>query len=508
MDWICILPPLLAIILALITKRVGVSLGTGIISGCLIASNFSIINSAAVAWNQSSSLFYSDNQIQFDNISLILFSTFIGMMVAILSESGSMLAIVSALSKFAKTRQKTQFTVWLMGVIIFFDDYANTLIVGNTVRPLTDHHRISREKLAYIVDSTAAPVAALAFVTTWIGFELTQIDAGIKNLAISASSTTLFFNSLSYSFYPLLTLGFILTLIISGRDFGPMKTAENKALLTTKPSTVVNEANSPLYKSVLPIAVMLIATIVTLFATGYDSMSSFSIAQTLGNANSYLALLVGSSIGLLFAIALTLLSHSFKAVIRFAWIGAKQIGEPLLILVLAWVLGNVIGELKTAHYLVGLAGNVLQVSYLPALIFCLAAAISFATGSSFGTMSILYPIALPLSWAVIQQAGIPSNEGLEILAHVISVVLAGSVFGDHCSPISDTTILSSMATGCKHIAHVRTQLPYALTVGVVSIAMSLSVGFGWVGPVLAFLFGFTILLVIIRLLGKPLQPAL
>lgn len=486
----------------------GISLGAGIISGCLIAADFSLLNGLTVAWNQSSSLFYAHDQLQVDNLSLILFSTFIGMMVAILSESGSMKAVVSALSKFAKTRKRAQFTVWLMGVIIFFDDYANTLIVGNTVRPLTDHHRISREKLAYIVDSTAAPVAALAFITTWIGFELTQIDAGIKSLEITTTSTSLFFKSLSYSFYPLLTLSFILLLIFTGRDFGPMNTAEDHAKKTAAPSTSLDQNKSPLYKALLPITAMLMSTLVTLLVSGYDSQASFSIAQILGNANSYLALLIGSGVGLVLATSLTLLTHSFEAVMNYALIGAKQIGEPLMILVLAWVLGNVIGELNTANYLVGLTGNALQAAYLPALIFCLAAAISFATGSSFGTMSILYPIALPLSWTIIQQTGIPLNDGLEILAHVISVVLAGSVFGDHCSPISDTTILSSMATGCKHIAHVRTQLPYAITVGVVSIAMSLAVGLGWFGSSIAFLLGLFILFAVIRIIGKPLQSAL
>jgi len=492
--WLSILPPIIAIMMALIFREVYFSLIIGLWLGSFIINGLDPFNILMSFFNVFDVYLVSALSNE-NHISVIAFTIFIGGMVAVISKNGGMMGVIKLLSRFANSSRNTKLVSWFLGIVIFFDDYANTLIVGNTMRPITDRFRISREKLAYIVDSTAAPVAALAFFTTWIGAELGYIQDFISSKEnINQSAYSLFIDSLSYSYYPLLTLIFILMLILMKKDFGPMYKAELRAKTTgelTRPRTKEDESDTlkelepkkdipyRWYNALIPIATIILGTIAGLIITGYDpivwaddEIAFFKkVSATVGNANSYKALLWASSIGSAFAIMLTISQGimSIGQTMETFLSGLKNMVPPIAILALAWSLASVTNELHTADYLSSLINDSIDAKLLPVIIFILAAFISFSTGSSWGTMAILYPIALPLTWTMGWTSGLDINAIMELIVPIISVVLAGSVLGDHCSPISDTTILSSLASHCNHVDHVNTQMPYAISVGGISI---------------------------------------
>ncbi len=504
MDWLSLLPPVLSIGIALLTRKVFWALIIGIIAGCLQLAQWHIIDAVLNVLIYFKAVYVEDGwKLNSANVMLLLFSLFTGVMVAVLSSNGSMYAVVEKLSKKATNKKKSLLLTWGLGVGIFFDDYANTLIVGNTVRPLTDRFGVSREKLAYIVDSTAAPMASIALVSTWIGFELGQIQTGMESIGLKMSAYSLFIKSLNYSFYPILTLVFIVMLIAMNKDFGAMYHAERKAMRAND----FNESNSTQTKSaawqaVVPILSMLVITFGLILYTGMEPGEAKSLSKIIGDADSYVALFYGSLTGMLLAIVLSFFS-AFNA--KSLLTGSKQMLEPLAILVLAWMLGSVIKDLGTGNYIAGILGDQLEPWAIGGLLFVVSALISFSTGTSFGTMAILYPIAMKLTWSICESAGLSTEDSLPVLAHAVSVVLAGAVFGDHCSPISDTTILSSMATKCNHINHVRTQLPYALTVAVVSVLLSLTAVPLGLPAVVNLLIGTIILFAVIRFFGKTVD---
>lgn len=548
-----ILPPLIAILLALIFKEVIVSLFIGVLVGAFVVNGmqFSVVGiGMAIAKTVDTYILNALND--GGHLSIILFSLLIGGMVGVISRNGGMAGVVKRLSVYAKGPQSTQFVTWLLGVAIFFDDYANTLIVGNTMRSVTDSHRVSREKLAYIVDSTAAPIAALAFVTTWIGFELGQIETGMAELGLAEAKSTysIFLNSLKYSFYPIFTLIFILLLIWTKRDFGLMYKAEHRARTTgriaPKQGEITEEGDmedltpvegAPLNarNAVLPVLTVILVTLYGLLATGMSACYSelqglqegnigqFTWSEVwtnlgllgeqsklgiiIGNSDSYIALIWASFAGLFVAILLTAMGRIMKLTdtMNTMIAGFKAMMPAMIILVLAWSLASTTGELSTSSYLTHIFLGALQPIYLPVVIFILAALISFSTGSSWSTMAILYPVAIPLTWTICANAGYTPDESWPLMYNVISVVLAASVLGDHCSPISDTTILSSLATDCNHIEHVRTQLPYALTVGVVSLLFGFLSTAVHLPFLLSLLLGVGILYTIVRYLGKQVD---
>lgn len=556
--WLSIVPPLVAIILALIFKEVIISLFVGIWSGAFIVNGMrfdpiSMVTSLFDVVEKYIIGALSDS----GHLSVLLFSLMIGGMVAIISRNGGMAGVVKRLSRFAKTPRSTELVTWFLGVAIFFDDYANTLIVGNTMRPVTDKFKISREKLAYIVDSTAAPVAAIAFITTWIGVELGYIKDNMNNLAgfeEIPSAYSVFLSSLQYSFYPILTLGFILILIFTRRDFGAMYKAEVRARTTGAVSKKRGEEttsgdvedlepvkNAPLkwYNAVVPVITVVSVTIIGLVATGldtsfasltslgYEGDASFGsiwsnlhllsdseeisffeqLGILIGNADSYVALIWASLSGLILGILLTIGGRIMKVddTMNTMLAGFKTMLPALIILALAWSLGTITEELNTATFLTSTLQDSLPSEFMPGVIFILAGAIAFSTGSSWSTMAILYPIAIPATWAICMANGYDNTAALPILYNVIATVLAASVFGDHCSPISDTTILSSLASDCNHIDHVRTQLPYALTVGSVSIALGyISIVVG-LPAIFNFLIGLIVLFLIVRFVGKVID---
>jgi Na+/H+ antiporter NhaC len=466
----------------------------------------------------------------------------IGGMVALISRNGGMQGVVEALARRAKTPQSAQFMTWLLGVVIFFDDYANTLLVGNTMRPVTDRLKVSREKLSYLVDATAAPVAAIAFISTWIGAEISYIEGGLEKLSgVGLGAYQVFLYSLSYAFYPIFTLIFMLLIIGMKRDFGPMYAAEvrarlgNDMRLTSDPKRSGNadsgNADSgnadaadadfsmapgltpSLWLAVLPVLVVVGLVMAGLATTGYEAQTwgdasipfSKKLSITIGQANAYTALLWGSFGGLFTAIVLSLLTRRLLVhdAVDSILKGFRTMLGAVIILILAWVLAGLTEQLETAHFLTQQLLSVnLGPGWLPALTFILASLVAFSTGTSWGTMAILFPLVIPASWQLSQQAGIPHAEAVALLCNVVSAVLAGSVLGDHCSPISDTTIMSSLSSGCNHIEHVRTQLPYALVVGGVSLAVgSLPTGFG-LPPWISFIAGTLIMALISQSWGK------
>lgn len=479
-----ILPPLITVIFALLLREVFTALFLGILSGGLIVGYYT----DGFAGMLSGLLRPVDHFVETlspasgdsGHISVILFSLWIGGMVAVISANGSMRALVNRISKRATTKRSGQFVTWLMGVMIFFDDFANTMVVGNTMRPLTDRLRISREKLAYIVDSTAAPIAAIALITTWIGAELQFIDQGIADLEhfpANKSAYSVFLNSLAYMFYPILTLLFILLLIWTGKDFGPMRKAEMNPSFPTSDSRDEVSNEGKIYKGLLPILLMIFATLFGLLLTGYDPVVwndgnlglGQKISLIIGAADSYKALLWASFGGMSLAIILSLPQMGLEKSMSSAVAGFKKMLPAVVILVLAWSLAGVTEEMHTADFISSALSGSLPPELFPATTFVLAAVIAFSTGTSWGTMAILYPVVIGASWSLGLSADVGLEHNYELLVNVISCVLAGSVLGDHCSPISDTTVLSSLATECDHLAHVKTQLPYALTVGLVSL---------------------------------------
>jgi len=529
--WFSVIPPLIAILFALIFKEVFTALFIGILVG-----------TATMFWYQDVALipaifkgmfaivdtYIIEAMTESGHMAIIVFSMLIGAMVNIITRNGGMKGIVNILSKYANSPRSGQFVTWLLGIAIFFDDYANTLVVGNTMRPVTDKLRISREKLAYIVDSTAAPITAIAFVTTWIGAELSYIQDGINTIGIDESPYGIFINSLGYAFYPIFALLFILILIRRQVDYGPMLHAERIAreqgVSTSSDndntfSNNLNELDVPdnikarWYNAAIPVFIVIFGTFAGLLYTGWDktvwSDAAISFGKKLsiviGNSDSYKALLWSSISGVLVAILLTLVQKilSLKTTIDSLINGFRTMLTAIVILVLAWSIALVTKHLHTADFIShSLVSINLPPQLIPALTFILAGLVAFSTGSSWGTMAILYPLILPATWLIAQKFGFDHEGSLMIFHNVVSAVLAGSVMGDHCSPISDTTILSSLASSCNHIEHVRTQLPYALTVGFVSIFIgTIPAAFG-VSSWILFPAGLIVLFLIVKFVGK------
>ncbi len=515
--WFSILPPLIAIAVALVSKRVipalflGLWVGAafavaltpaGLFAGLLATVDTYIIASLTDA----------------DRVSILVFSFLIGGMVGIVSRNGGMQGVVNHMVRWATSPERGQLATGALGLAIFFDDYANTLVVGNTMRPVTDRLRISREKLAYIVDSTAAPVACIALVTTWIGYEVGLIGNVLADIpAIDASPYGMFLASIKYSFYPILAIFFVFLVAWTGRDFGPMLAAETRARIkgqvlppgaqvdpeAAEGKEVQPDPDKPMraINAILPVGVLVGTVLVGMYVTGEGD----SLREIIGSSDSYRSLLWASLLGVVVAGSLSVGQRilTVAQTVEAWYAGLKSMLFAMIILVLAWSLSEVTTTLFTAQYLVSVLGDTLAPQLVPFIVFILAAATAFSTGSSWGAMGILLPLVLPLAWAVMMVNGLTGLEHYHILYSTVACVLAGSVWGDHCSPISDTTILSSMASGCDHIDHVRTQLPYAMVVGGVATFLGtvpVAYGFPWWA---ALLLGAVTLVLVLKFVGKP-----
>ena len=521
--WLSILPPLIAIIIALLFKEVITALFLGILAGTTTIYFYQDVSVFAAIFKglfSTVDTYVIESMSDKGHLSIIVFSMLIGATVNIITRNGGMNGIVNILLKYARSARSGQLITWFLGLLIFFDDYANTLIVGNTMRPVTDRMKISREKLSYIVDATAAPVAALALVTTWIGIELSYIQDGITTIGIHDSAYGVFINSLNTRFYPIYTIIFMFILIVMKRDYGPMLKAERKARKTVVVEPFEKKSNaeksSKWYNAAIPILVIIIGTFIGLLYTGWDSniwnnetiKFSSKLSTFIGHSNSYLALLWASLSGVIVAIVLTIGQRilNLRECIESLISGFKTMFNAILILILAWALALITKDLHTANFITqSLIYIKVSPYFLPTMTFVLSALIAFSTGSSWGTMAILYPLILPASWLICKNFGFNYDESIAIFYNVVSSILAGSVLGDHCSPISDTTILSSLASSCNHIEHVRTQMPYALTVGAVSIVFGTIPAAYGIPSLILFPLGIFAIYLIIKFIGKKVE---
>ncbi|EHK2328354.1 Na+/H+ antiporter NhaC family protein [Clostridium perfringens] len=487
-----VLPPLVSIVLAFLTKNVVVSLFIGTITGCIMLqlNGFNIItaltqgfidftyralNSLADPWNAG----------------IILQVLVIGGVIHLVAKMGGAKAIAEALARKAKTVKSAQLTTWLLGLAVFFDDYANSLIVGPIMRPVTDKLGVSREKLAFVIDATAAPIAGLAIISTWIGLEVGLIGDALKSVGIQADGFGVFLETIPYRFYNILILAFVVISAITLREFGPMLKAERRArrgeVLSTTEISSDSEDLEPIegiklsvWNAIIPIGVLIVSSLIGFYYSGWVTImggedlaiielmnnkpfSFAGIQAAFSNADASVVLFQSALLATIVALILGVSRKIFTISEGIGiWIeGMKGLLITGVILILAWSLSSVIKELGTASYLVGVLSDAIPAFLLPAIIFILGSIIAFATGTAYGTMGILMPLAIPLAFAI--------NPEWNFFIVSTSAVLTGAIFGDHCSPISDTTILSSTGAGCDHIEHVRTQIWYAIFVGIVTV---------------------------------------
>jgi len=512
--FLSILPPLAAIVLAIATRQVIVSMFVAIWLGA------SILNS-----NIITGFFRTvDTHLIYDGIAkdggwyagIIVFTLIIAGTLALVTKAGGAQAIAEAVAQKAKNARGGMLGSALMGLIVFFDDYSSCIIAGNTARPISDKLKISREKLSYIIDSTAAPIATIALISTWIGFELGVIADGYNAIGVeNAPVYAIFLASIPYRFYSIFALAMVFIIAISMKDFGPMYTAEVRARTTGK---LLRDGASPLaaedtaalipsaatpkrwFNFVIPVLVIMVVMFVGLYVDG-GGLEGESVTDAFGNADSLNAMLWASFLGCITAIILVLAQKlvSLQEAMDTIIAGAKTVLPACIILVLAWSLSSVTSELGAAGYLVGLIeGSGLAVQLLPLLIFLLACLMAFAMGTSWGTMGIVTPLAIPIALAM---------GGESFIIPTLGAVLTGAIFGDHCSPISDTTILSSTGAGADHIDHVRTQIPYAVTGAVVAAVFGfLPAGFG-VHPLISIVLGIAALIIFVRFVGKSTENA-
>ena len=506
--FLTLIPPIVAIVLAFVTKNVVVSLALGILSGGIIL-NFAGFN-----------IFYTIVQAFLDlvnravgsladpwNAGIILQVLAIGGVINLVSKMGGAKAIAEALSKKAKSARSAQIITWFAGLLVFFDDYANSLIIGPMMRPVTDGMKISRERLAFIIDATAAPVAGIAIISTWIGLEVGLIGDAFNSIGVDQNAFGVFLSTIPFRFYNILILAFIVITALLLKDFGPMRKCELQARRggqVLEDGDKLNEQISkehddlePLegvtpsvWNAIIPIGTLIIAALIAFYYSGYTAImgsedaatiaimqnspiSFAAIREAFSNSDASVALFQSALFAGIVAMAMGVAKKMFTVAQGIEiWIdGMKTLLITCVILICAWSLSSVIKELGTAKFLINYLSGSIPAFTLPSIIFVLGAIISFATGTSYGTMGILMPLAIPLAYSI--------NPDMSYVIVSTSAVLTGAIFGDHCSPISDTTILSSMGAGCDHIEHVRTQIPYSLFIAAITIVFGyIPAGFG------------------------------
>lgn len=545
--FITLLPPFIAIILAFITKDVILSLFMGVLSGTFLlslASNIFFVDTIALI-NIYDTLVESFSKI----ISYVLKSTSdpvnagiilqilcIGGLVALITKMGGAKAIALQFAKRAKTAISAQLNTWFIGLLIFFDDYANLLIVGPIMRPLADKFKISREKFAFIIDSTAAPVAGIAIISTWIGLEVSLIKNAYASISIdNVSAFGIFVETIPYRFYNIFMLFFVALTAIMGREFGSMYVAQIRAKTTGQIAPVSKSAaldtaeledqflapkdgiEIRAFDAIIPVMTLIILAILGFYFNGFSVLEGEELAnakanplsfETLrsafGSADSSIVLFQAALFAAIVAIFIGVRRRIFniKEAIE-TWIyGWKTMIFTIVLLLLAWSLSSIVKDLGTSTFITHLLADKLPEFILPATIFAFASLISFAIGTSYGTMGVLMPLAVPLAFEVAKLNGLEGEALHHYMVLNISCVLTGAIFGNHCSPISDNVILSSMSAKCDHMEHVRTQIPYALFICAISLftgyiptALGLSV---W----LVLPLNFILIALLLRIIGK------
>ncbi|WP_026478520.1 Na+/H+ antiporter NhaC family protein [Alkaliphilus transvaalensis] len=482
--WLAIIPPVIAVILALRTKEVLGSLIIGIFSGYFIYVNFAppeiaselastnpiigpitemvngIIVNAGDSWNMA----------------ILIFLALLGGLVAVVTVAGGSSAYGEWASSKVKSRSGAQISTFLLGCIIFIDDYFNSLTVGTVMRPLTDRYKISRAKLAYILDSTAAPVTILVPISSWVAYVISVIQPALAESGFEIGGLKGFMATVPFNIYAWLSLIMVLLVAMSKVNYGPMAKFEELAMETgelqgdgntTPPgddfSNLARSTKGTPWDLIAPICGLILFTVLAMVYTGGYFEGGVSLWEAFGDTDAATSLVYGG-VGALLLSMIMFIPRKLMTYGQFMEAftqGVKSMVPAFSILILAWTFGSVLRDdgLQSGTFIANIVGNSIPAQLLPALIFIVSGFIAFSTGTSWGTFAIMLPIAIPLS----------GNINPEMVGLMMSAVLAGAVFGDHCSPISDTTILSSTGAACHHLDHVATQIPYALTVAAVSV---------------------------------------
>lgn len=506
--WSSVLPPLLAVVVALCFKTLVGALVGAFVLGCLLASWPNVLLAVPLGVRD----FIWVNFTEQFNLYIFAFLFALVGMIHVAYRAGGIHGLVAQINRVARGPRSTKVATALAGLAIFFDDYSNTIVVGSTMRGLSDRWKVSREKLAYLVDSTTAPVAGLALLSTWIAFEVFLFGSAAADTGLSEGGYTIFLTILPFRFYCWGTLVFVFLSSALGRDFGPMYRAERRAALEGKvmadgarPLARENEAEAGpsddtprrWFNAALPLAIVVFGTLGGILLLGRSKVlatgGEFSFSQsahwrdafgmvtnpsvTPGGAMKvlFIASVCGGAAAVLLALGQRILTpvQAVRAYLR----AIPTLWMAFFILIMAWGMSKICTTgVHTDTYLISLLGDRMPLTLLPLLVFLVASGMSFATGTSFGTMAILIPVVFPLARAL----GAYETPGHIVFWLSAAAVLDGAIFGDHCSPISDTTVLSSISSGCDHIDHVATQMPYALTVmlmagaiGYLAVAMGL-----------------------------------
>lgn len=501
--WYSIIPPMLAILLAFLTQHVLLSLGIAIIAGGFLTSvpQAPLSSEAWLQGLRAVSSFFTETLTSSTNLLVLSFIPPIFIMIEVIMASGGFRGIIVWLLKWVKGRKSAQAATALMGVLCFIDDYTNAIVVGSMMQPITDRFRVSREKLAFLVDATSAPVAGIAVVSTWIAYEVGLLRQIAEKLEIDKSGYSMFFDALSFRFYCLLMIVFVFVQIIMDSEFGPMKAAQERAKTEDLPEKKgirdSTDKSGRALNALIPIVGLLLFHGTGLWFDGtsklkgdmleWQAKSLTTVAENMppkpvdiealspgswiywreviGHAeNTPLVLACAALFGLTLALLFSQIFGSLRLPVIISCFrrGVKRAMVPLAILIFAWSLKNCCDDLKTGEFLTTILAGRISPYLFPPILFLVASLTSFATGTSYGTMAILIPTAVPVAFAMDQGYGLTTMISL-------GAVLDGAIFGDHCSPISDTTIISSTASSCELMRHVRTQLPYSLTVAVIAL---------------------------------------
>ncbi|GGJ87275.1 sodium:proton antiporter [Lentibacillus kapialis] len=496
-----LLPPVIAIVLALVSRNVIPALFAGVWLGATMM----------YGWNPFMGLYASFSDFIIPsvgdpwNATVLIYCGLFGVLIAFLQKTGGAQAIAQAISNKVRTPRGAQGSTMIFGIIIFFEDYFNALTVGSVMRSVTDKMRVSREKLAYIVDSTSAPMCLLGPVSTWVVFVMGLIGAQYTEMGISDSEYMTYIFTIPFNFYAILAIILVGIIVFLKWDFGPMAQAEYRARTSGKvirddtepPSddqmadVEMPEGYTPKIRSMIVPIIVLVGMIPPLFLwTGGYPEKGFVTA--FGEADGATSILIAAFVAGIVALAMGMQQklYSFKDSMSIIVSGFRSMMIVYIILTLAWSIGSVTTELGTAEYIVHFAEQTTSSSIIPILLFLIGAIVAFTTGTSYGTFSIMIPIAMPLA------------ASMDISMYLaIAAVFSGGIFGDHCSPISDTTILSSAGAGSDHIDHVNTQIPYAITAGISGVVAFLTVGLTG-SPVLAIIVGAALLFILAFIMNK------
>lgn len=508
-----IVVPLIAIVLSFITRQVILSLATAVFVGAVILNGGNVFHGFLRMCDQYIVGTVTDTW----NVTLMLFILAVGGLIAVMARMGGTQAMALAMARKAKNAKHALVVTWIMGIIIFFEDMANSLIVGPTMRPVTDELRISREKLSYVIDSTAGPVTDMAFISSWVAYEIGMIGIALTTAGLAVENTYgIFLETVPYRFYNIFAIALVIIIILTQKDYGPMYAAEKRARLS---GNLVNEGSTPMMSkeldamnvkegttlrmcnAIVPIVTFIVITLLAMYYTGGGFDNAFSI-ETIKNAfgdcdsaaSIFYAVVIASIVSIVMAVVQKIMT--LREAIDVWMNGCKELLLTVTILLFAWTSGSIMSDLGTGAYIAELVGGTVPGAILPVIIFAVSCLVSFSTGTSYGTTAIMIPIAFPLAMGV--NGGVLDAYAVLTIASVTS----GAIFGDHCSPISDTTIMSSMGSASDLMDHVRTQIPYAATAAIVAAVCGFIPAALGVPVWICLPIGIAVLYLVVRFLGK------